>query len=34
MGDNFADIKSFTQHSLKEVWDNPEDEIWSSYIKK
>lgn len=32
--DNFGDIKAFTEHSLKEVWDNSEDEIWSSYIKK
>lgn len=32
--DNFRDILKFSEHSLKEVWDNPEDNIWNSYLKK
>ena len=32
--DNFKDIMKFSEQSLKEVWDNEEDEIWASYLKK
>lgn len=32
--DDFKDILAITENSLKEVWDNPEDDIWNSYIKK
>jgi len=31
--DDFKDILHFSEQSLKEVWDNPEDEIWNQYIK-
>ncbi len=32
--DDFKDILKFSEQSLKEVWDNAEDEIWNSYLKK
>lgn len=32
--DNFKDILKFSEQSLKEVWDNSDDEIWNSYLKK
>jgi hypothetical protein len=25
----FKDIKAFTEHTLKIVWDNPYDEVWN-----
>ena len=31
--DNFKDILKFSEQSLKEVWDNKEDEIWNNYLK-
>ena len=31
--DDFKDILYFSEQSLKEVWDNSEDEIWNQYIK-
>ena len=31
--DDFKDILHFSKQSLKEVWDNPGDEIWSEYLK-
>ena len=31
--DDFKDVLKFSEQSLKEVWDNPEDEIWNQYIK-
>ena len=31
--DDFSDVLHFSEQSLKEVWDNPEDEIWSEYLK-
>lgn len=31
--DDFLDILKFSEISLKEVWDNEEDEIWSQYLK-
>ena len=32
--DDFKDILKFSEQSLKEVWNNPEDEIWNFYLKK
>jgi len=32
--DDFKDILKFSENSLKSVWDNKQDEIWSSYLKK
>jgi len=34
MEDNFSDILIFNQNSLKEVWDNKEDDYWNNYLKK
>ena len=31
--DDFKDVLKFSEQSLKEVWDNSEDEIWSEYLK-
>lgn len=33
MKDNFKDILKFSEQSLKEVWDNEEDNIWNKYLK-
>ena len=33
MRDEFKDVLHFSEQSLKEVWDNPEDEIWSQYLE-
>jgi len=33
MKEDFSDIINFNETSLNEVWDNKEDEIWSSYLK-
>jgi len=33
MKDEFEDLLHFSEQSLKEVWDNPEDEIWNEYLK-
>jgi AbrB family looped-hinge helix DNA binding protein len=32
--DSFEDIIIHSEDSLKEVWDNEEDDIWASYLKK
>ncbi len=32
--DNFDDIIKLGEQSLKEVWDNEEDEVWNQYLKK
>lgn len=32
--DSFKDIEKFNEESLKEVWDNKEDDIWSLYLRK
>ena len=32
--DNFEDILKYNEDSLKEVWDNKEDDIWASYLRK
>lgn len=34
MKDDFKDILKFSEASLKEVWQNKEDDIWSEYLKK
>ena len=31
--DDFKDILKFSEESLKEVWDNKDDEIWNAYLK-
>ena len=31
MKEEFEDILHFSEQSLKEVWDNPEDERWNDY---
>jgi len=31
--DDFKDILKFSEDSLKEVWDNQEDEIWNTYLE-
>ncbi|MBS3092163.1 AbrB/MazE/SpoVT family DNA-binding domain-containing protein [Candidatus Pacearchaeota archaeon] len=31
--DDFKDVKKLTELSLKEVWDNKEDDIWEEYLK-
>ncbi len=30
---DFKDILHFSEHSLREIWDNSEDEIWSQYLE-
>ena len=32
--DDFKDILKFSEESLKEIWDNKEDDIWESYLEK
>jgi len=32
--DDFKDILKFSELALKEVWNNKEDDIWNSYLKK
>ena len=32
--DDFQDILKYNEESLKEVWDNKEDDIWASYLRK
>jgi AbrB family looped-hinge helix DNA binding protein len=31
--DELKDVLHFSEQSLNEVWDNPEDEIWSQYLE-
>ena len=31
--DDFRDLLIHSEKSLKKVWDNKEDEIWSNYLK-
>ena len=31
--DDFKDLLKLSEHSLKKLWDNKEDEIWDSYLK-
>jgi len=32
--DDFKDLIKFSEKSLKEVWDNKQDNIWDEYLKK
>ena len=32
--DDFKDILKFSEHSLKEVWDNEDDDIWNEFLKR
>jgi len=31
--DDFKDILKFSEKSLREVWNNKEDDIWATYLK-
>jgi AbrB family looped-hinge helix DNA binding protein len=31
--DDFKDLIKLNEKSLKEIWDNQEDEIWSDYLR-
>lgn len=31
--DNFEDVVRYSEHSLEEIWDNEEDEVWNRYLK-
>jgi len=33
MKDEFKDVLHFSEQSLKEVWGNPEDEVWNQYLE-
>ncbi|MFH1053862.1 MAG: AbrB/MazE/SpoVT family DNA-binding domain-containing protein [Candidatus Woesearchaeota archaeon] len=33
MKDDFKDILKFSEKSLKAVWDNKEDDVWSEYLR-
>ncbi len=32
--DDFRDLLKLSEISLKNLWDNKEDEIWNTYLKK
>ncbi len=32
--DDFSDLVKISEESLKSIWDNKEDNIWNSYLKK
>lgn len=32
--DDFKDLVKISEMSLKSLWDNEEDDIWNSYLKK
>ena len=32
--DDFRDLVKFSEQSLRRIWDNKEDDIWNSYLKK
>lgn len=34
MKDEFKDILKFSELSLKDIWDNKQDDIWNDYLKK
>ncbi len=34
MEDDFSDLVNYSEHSLKKLWSNKEDEIWNKYLKK
>lgn len=31
--DDFSDILKINENSLKEIWDNEEDDIWEEYLE-
>lgn len=31
--DDFSDLLKLSEQSLKEIWDNKEDEIWNKYLE-
>ena len=31
--DDFKDVLKYSEKSLKEIWENEEDDIWSEYLK-
>ena len=31
--EGFKDLLRFSEDSLKEVWDNESDDVWSEYLK-
>jgi len=33
LSEDFEDILKFSEKSLKEIWNNKEDDIWGEYIK-
>lgn len=33
MKDEFKDLLKFSEESLKRVWNNKSDNIWSNYLK-
>ena len=33
MEDDFEYVVRYSEHSLEEVWDNEEDEVWNKYLK-
>ena len=34
MKDDFKDLLKFSEISLKNVWNNKQDDVWGSYLKK
>ena len=32
--EDFSDILAYSEKALKEVWDNPQDDIWNQYLKR
>ena len=32
--DDFSDVVKLSEMSLKEIWDNKEDDIWNEYLKQ
>jgi AbrB family looped-hinge helix DNA binding protein len=32
--DDFSDLLKLSEISMKKLWDNKEDEIWNTYLKK
>lgn len=33
LSEDFEDILKFSEKSLKEIWNNKEDDIWGEYLK-
>lgn len=32
--DDFKDLKKHSELSLKEIWDNEQDDVWNEYLEK